>query len=140
MWMKSVMLSIVIVILLFEVSTVIHESAHWIMCKALRCRVIGMQVLFLAYDGKRWLLKAKGKNHCAFVANDKRKAKTIVIAGPLAELVVAICSFLFACLAQTAWLRWGLLCGAALIVLSVLYNLLPVSNRDGKMFFVKERE
>ena len=135
-----ILMAIGVALIAFAVSTAFHEAAHWLMCQFLGCRVLGMKVLFLNYDGKRWTFRLRGKNHCAFATDDNCKMRTIVAAGPLTEIVIALICLLIGYWTRQPWLRIGLLCGAALIVISVIYGLLPGTDGDGKMLFQKGKE
>lgn len=138
--MCDIIASVFIACIVFMVSTFIHEFAHLLMCRILNCRVVGMKALFLCYDGHKWSFKLSGKNHCAFITDNGMIMKTIVAAGPTAEVVVILCSLLIAYLSSLIYIRIGFVCAAIMIAISILFNLLPMTNGDGKMLFKKERD
>lgn len=132
-----IVLAILGVILICFISMAVHEFAHLIMCKMLGCRVIEIKIPFFIYSDNRWYVQTEGRNHCSFVANNNIKMKTIVAAGPLSELIIVIGCLLAANIIQKGWIRTGLFASAVLIVISVVYDLLPVTGGDGKLLFSK---
>lgn len=131
------LLSVIGVVLICFISMAAHEFAHLIMCKLLGCRVIEIKIPFFKYSGNRWYVQTEGRNHCSFVANNNIKMKAIVAAGPLSELLIVVGCLLAANIIQMGWISAGLFASAALIVISVVYDLLPVTGGDGKLLFCK---
>ena len=129
--------SILLALIAWSVSTFFHETAHALMCKVMHCKLISVKALFLFFDGKKLSFQLKGKNHCAFSSSSKRTMKVIVAAGPLIEFIICIICMLGALAAQQAWIRNGLWLAAFFIFVSIIYNLLPMANGDGRLLFGK---
>lgn len=129
----AVVIGVVFSLLIYFISTVLHELSHWLVCKLLKCHLIGLKILLLYFDGKKWSFQLEGRNHCAFITNDITKAKKVAAAGPLIEIIVLACCIPIALATQQKWLRYGLIGGTIMIALSVIYNLLPVTNGDGRI-------
>lgn len=125
-------------VFIFAVSTALHEIAHILMCKFVNCRIIGWKILFINYDGEKVAFKLRGRNHCAFITGNKRQMRLIVLAGPIVELFIFAITLIAAPYQEVAWIRVGLYLSSILIGLSVVYNLLPLSNGDGKILFGKD--
>ena len=135
-WIRAFLLATSIV----TISTILHELAHVAMCRLLKCKIIGFRVLCFNYNGEHFSLSWRGRNHCAFTSSSPKKMKQIVIAGPLIELAVCIGCLVFAIKAEQPWVAWGLYGAAFIVLLSVIYNLLPMTNGDGKMLFGRSDE
>lgn len=133
-----ILLTIIVAVFICTISTAAHEFAHLIMCKILKCRVIDLKVPFFQFKESRWSVQTEGRNHCSFAASSDAKMKAIVVAGPLIELIVSVGCLLAANVVQTGWIKAGFFAGAALIVISVAYDLLPITGGDGKLLFSKE--
>ena len=138
MSLQEIVYAVFLALIIAILSTILHELAHAGMCRIFKCKIVGLKVLFLDYDGSRLHLDFKKKNHCAFITESRAKMKAIVAAGPLIESILSVICAIGALSTRQSWIKFGLIAGAAFNVISVIYNLLPTTNGDGKMLFGKD--
>ena len=130
----EILITLLVSGVIFALSTVLHEFAHLVMCKVFGCRVVGLKVLCFYFDGHKWSVRFKGKNHCAFVSDDKKKMRLIVAAGPLTEMLITVILLVLGMM-QHGGTRISFLFSSLLIGVSIIFNLLPNGNGDGRMLF-----
>lgn len=125
---------IVISILLYALAVASHEGAHALMCAILKCRVLGWGVIFLRRDAKGLRVGFPVPNHCAFAADSARKARIIAAAGPVNDMVYIIFAIALGAIGRSPW---PFVCAAVLLA-TLVYNLLPPTGGDGRLIFSKE--
>ena len=128
---------LMISILIIVVSNGLHEIGHIAACLLLKCRILSFKIIFVAFEAGKpcgnWRLTFHGHNHCAFTTNYKWKMIIAVLAGSIVDLALGILLITMYIFKGELWWASAFLIAGIGELFSIVYNLLPSTNGDGKI-------